>query len=387
MSTPLYEKVYVYLRSEIDRGRYGPGDLLPTEQQLARQFGVSRITTKRALQMLAAEGVIDRHPGRGSFVTPQTEAVLPAVVGDETPAGESDAYAALIGLVLPEFADSYGLKLLSGIEQGVDERGAFLTVARSYGEQSLEEKAIHKLLALGVKGLIVFPVNGENYNPEILRLHLNGFPLVFIDKYLPGIPVPSLTTANTDAAYALAKHLTDLGHERIAFFSPPIKQTITLEDRFEGYSRALRDAGYVVDPTLSMLDLPSDMPTDPDSGYNQEHEAMIAEFLARHRDATAVFATEYQVAVHVWRVAKKLSIRVPEDLSIGCFDSPHCGDFGWRFTHVQQDEEAMGTAAVELLMSLIDRGVTTEVPSSVLSARLIVGDSTGPAAKARTYGS
>lgn len=68
MPTPLYHRLYVLIRDKIVSGEYQVGDLLPTEQDLLNQFGVSRITAKRALDDLAAEGLVERRRGMGSRV-------------------------------------------------------------------------------------------------------------------------------------------------------------------------------------------------------------------------------------------------------------------------------------------------------------------------------
>ncbi|MDP2859710.1 MAG: GntR family transcriptional regulator [Bacillota bacterium] len=65
---PLYHKVKEFLRQAITAGAYATGDLLPSETALCRQFGVSRITVRRALSDLAVEGLLQRKRGRGTFV-------------------------------------------------------------------------------------------------------------------------------------------------------------------------------------------------------------------------------------------------------------------------------------------------------------------------------
>lgn len=65
---PLYHQIYVVLRNRIYSGQIGPGDLVPGEQELAADFGVSRITAKRALNELAAAGLVVRERGRGTRV-------------------------------------------------------------------------------------------------------------------------------------------------------------------------------------------------------------------------------------------------------------------------------------------------------------------------------
>jgi GntR family transcriptional regulator len=65
---PLHRQLFLVLHDEIARGAIAPGDALPTEQSLCDQFGVSRITVRRALADLAQQGYIDRRQGVGSFV-------------------------------------------------------------------------------------------------------------------------------------------------------------------------------------------------------------------------------------------------------------------------------------------------------------------------------
>jgi GntR family transcriptional regulator len=66
--TPLYHQIYTILRDEIVSGAYPNGAILPSEFELTRQYGVSRVTAKRALNELAAEGLVSRERGRGTVV-------------------------------------------------------------------------------------------------------------------------------------------------------------------------------------------------------------------------------------------------------------------------------------------------------------------------------
>lgn len=88
---PKYHQVYLVLREQLGDGRFaGP---LPGELALAGQFGVSRVTVRRALERLAAEGLIDRSPGRGTL--PRVPAVTAAVAA----ARDEGSRAQLSGLL------------------------------------------------------------------------------------------------------------------------------------------------------------------------------------------------------------------------------------------------------------------------------------------------
>ncbi len=70
-STPIFQRIKDYLTSEIAAGRWKEGDVVPSEQALVRQFGVSRMTVNRAVRELTAEHVLTRRHGSGTFVAPQ----------------------------------------------------------------------------------------------------------------------------------------------------------------------------------------------------------------------------------------------------------------------------------------------------------------------------
>lgn len=70
-STPIFQRIKDYLVGEIASGRWKEGDLVPSEQALVRQFGVSRMTVNRAVRELTAEQVLTRRQGAGTFVAPQ----------------------------------------------------------------------------------------------------------------------------------------------------------------------------------------------------------------------------------------------------------------------------------------------------------------------------
>ena len=66
--TPLYHRIYLKLKQDVTQGIYPPNTCLPSEQEISRAFGVSRITAKRAMDELAAEGLVIRGRGRGTRV-------------------------------------------------------------------------------------------------------------------------------------------------------------------------------------------------------------------------------------------------------------------------------------------------------------------------------
>jgi GntR family transcriptional regulator len=79
---PLYAQLAELLRDQIRSGRYRPGDRLPGEPVLTRQYRVSRATVAKALEQLEGDGLVRRRQGRGTFVQPtRMSRPLPELTG------------------------------------------------------------------------------------------------------------------------------------------------------------------------------------------------------------------------------------------------------------------------------------------------------------------
>lgn len=83
--SPKYHALYTQLRRDITDGKLAPHKQLPTEDALCRAHKVSRGTVRKALDMLSVEGVIRREQGRGVFVNPPRQALLPFTLADPAP--------------------------------------------------------------------------------------------------------------------------------------------------------------------------------------------------------------------------------------------------------------------------------------------------------------
>ncbi|HEX3969348.1 MAG TPA: GntR family transcriptional regulator [Edaphobacter sp.] len=80
--TPLYFQIQSHLLKMIQSGQLRAGDPVPSEEELARVYGVSRMTTRQALQSLKSQGYADGQKGRGTFVTqPKVEKDIAHLAG------------------------------------------------------------------------------------------------------------------------------------------------------------------------------------------------------------------------------------------------------------------------------------------------------------------
>jgi len=67
--TPLYLQIAAILRGQIERGEIAPGRPVPSETQLMGRYEVARLTARKAVRVLADEGLVEVVPGRGAYVT------------------------------------------------------------------------------------------------------------------------------------------------------------------------------------------------------------------------------------------------------------------------------------------------------------------------------
>ena len=339
---PIYRQIYEEIRDNIQSGKYKTGDKIPTESEWATLYGVSRITSQKALDLAADDDLISKKPGKGSFVKENAK--------------RKSCYrrtnGKLIGIIQPDYSDLYGLEIFNTVMNLTQESGDLLLTGLSNNDIETEKKTIQQFISSGVDGLIIFPVHDESFNIEIMKLIFDGFPVVLVDRYLKDISCPNVISRNLDAACKGMKYLYSFGHKHIGIISRAIGTTSSLQEREKGIMNAAMESGYTINPDkwyTSFYDL--DPINDADK-YNGQIKD-VKNFLLRNKEITAVFGLEYTALGPVFSAAHELGLKIPEDLSIICFDSPSnllhdiCS-----ISHMKQNETEIATRAFLLLQKM-----------------------------------
>lgn len=245
---PLYKQIRQHVLDQIHKKRWLPEQQIPSEHELAEQFQVSRVTVRGALSELVNEGVIYRIPGKGSFVHSGTASqVLSEKDADPAPNGRK-----MVAFLMPRLDNRFTANVVSGIESELSKNGYHLLFCKTHDSRELEKKQkLKEMISLGVDGIVVYPVSDESYNEDILKLSLDRFPLVVVDRYLRGIETNCVCSDNLQGVYKATNHLIELGHRNIAYINSVI-QTTSLEDRLNGYHRALADSFIPIDYRLQV---------------------------------------------------------------------------------------------------------------------------------------
>jgi DNA-binding LacI/PurR family transcriptional regulator len=259
-------------------------------------------------------------------------------------------------------------RMVLAIEGRAHELGYDIVFMHTLNSTEREEACIRRLLSRRVDGMFLSPVYRidpeSRVYQELQSLHtptvLLGPAARFCSSFL------SVQVEDLLASYAATQHLIGLGHKRIAFLSGP-QAAPWSHERFEGYRRALREAGMDVDDRLVFQ-----------AGTTVEDGAKTAmQILNESCEATAVQATSDLVAVGCADALLNQGIRIPEDMSVVGFGNILTSEyFRVPLTTIRQPKFRLGLAAVDAMLHLLRH---QPAESKRLPAELIVRASTGPA--------
>jgi GntR family transcriptional regulator of arabinose operon len=371
-STPLHEQLLNQIRDLILSGDWAPEDLLPSETELQHQLKISRSTIRQALSKAEAQGLIERVPGKGTFVA-------------RSPTGQADSR--LIGYISCDSFRHLQSQLLSGAESVVAAQGYRVVFCNSNRDPGEESRLLQQLvLEDKVRGILIWPVLHDDPSRRLFQLAQQDLvPLVLVDRTFKGLPYDYVTSDNYGGAYSAVEHLASLGHRRIAFLSRPILQLLTIAERLRGYQDALRSAGLTpLEPWLvgnANQEMEIVVALRSYSDVHSQDVEQIARYLESPARPTAIFAMNDMMAMQAVKAARLAGLRVPEDLSLVGFDDEAIVNtlLDVPLTTVAQDAVTLGRRAAELLIERIE-GHAGPSRGKVVPTELRVRASTAPPA-------
>lgn len=267
-----------------------------------------------------------------------------------------------IGLLVPDLENPFFSSIAAGALAEAHKHDQVLTISSAEGSRSKEVMAIDELSRSLIDGLIYIPVSTGDPLPEVERFrHL---PVVVAGRRGVFKERPNVYVDNVKGGYIATKYLAALGRRRIAFLAgfwdPPCSaQTIidalgrenagafTTLDRFQGYMKALEEAGLPYDPELVVI-----------VGYDHKAGYMGAgELIGRLVNVDGILAANDQVAAGALTFLREQGISVPTDISvIGYDDGPTASLTYPQLTSVRQDARKLGQASIEVMNRLLSNG-------------------------------
>ncbi|QAY67101.1 GntR family transcriptional regulator [Paenibacillus protaetiae] len=363
---PKYIQLKQEIMSWIAAREYKPHDRLPSENEIAAQFEMSRQTVRQALGDLEQEGRLYRVQGKGTFVS--GHAPLPERSGD-------GAGGMTVGLITTHISDYIFPAIVRGVESTLRQQGAKLLLASTDNEKAKERESLASMLREPLTGLIIEPTKsaeGDTNFDLFLTLDAQQIPYVMLNERYSDVDAPVLRIDDELGGYLAAQHLLELGHTQIAgFFKTDDFQGV---HRMRGFLRALREHRMAVQPDNLVRYTTEEKYTRPQS--------MLADMLDREhaQRPTAVICYNDELAVLMLDVIRRSGLQVPEHLSIvGFDDSSLATATEVKLTTLTHPKSEMGADAVDMLMKLAQRQPGERImPDKIYAPSLVVRESTQP---------
>ena len=349
-----HEDIAQELRRRILTVQYGPGQRIPPERELIEEFGCSRMTVAKAMAPLVADGLIERHPGRGTFVTKGQHKPGPA-----GPAGRSNGRAATRGNVIKYISpgqeesvrDSRN-DVLSALHGVLDEAGYHVSIDL-YGDLDEHLRCLAKVHDRQIAGVVLWPAPHARTRKAISELVRAAIPLVLVDTYLPDLDCDYVVTDNIEGAALMVRHLAQLGHRRICYLTPLPDRT-SLRDRLTGFLRGLVEAELPVDDG-SVARLPMLAPLGAVPPDSEALAGLLDRVMGAAVPPTALFTSNDTLALAILPLLHARGLSVPEDVTLVGYDGIEAGEFGAvPLTTIKQDFGDMATVAARILLERFD---------------------------------
>lgn len=267
-----------------------------------------------------------------------------------------------IGAIISDITNPFFGELFKGIEDTLQRLPEPLNVILCNTEEDVEKERLYLDLLMDkrIDGLILAPAGG---NVEVLAaLADRSFPMVFVDRALPSVPVDEVMVDNFAASEELVRHLVEQGHRRIALLQATLHAD-SIEQRVVGYRSALEQAGIPFKREL-IVESASDLDSAHLSGCRLLDIAPLPD---------AVFCTNNFMTLGMMRAIHDRELDTPADIAVAGFD-----DFFWadsfrpRVTAIAQPAYEMGQVAARRLCERIGSAVHTEPVRTLLPTQLTI---------------
>lgn len=344
-----YELIIREIKKGINSGEYDVNTKIPSENQLAEKFGVSRQTVRKALAQLIDDGYLYAVHGSGTFVAERRV---------------KRGHSKNIAVVSTYMTDYIFPRVIQGINQVLDENGYSIILKTTNNSRKGEAWCMEELLSKNIDGMIIEPSQSAiSCQHQVLydQMDAMGIPYVFIQGcYESMMDRPHVMLDDVEGGRLITEHLLKLGHKRIAgIFKADDSQGIL---RHKGYVKALAAAGIAYDPDLVIWYHTKDRNIKPMEGLTRILESGIS--------CHAVVCYNDEIAADVIKGLTAIGRNVPHDISVTGFDNSLLSH-SKGITTIAHPQEELGKRAAETLIGLIDGSITRGEAHVLLEPELV----------------
>lgn len=329
---------------------------MPTIYDIAKKSGVSVTTVSR---------VINNHP----HVREETRARVMGILKDMSFVPNTNAGSLVrkstssIAVLVPDITNTFFTTLLRGVEDKANESGLSVLLGNTDEEADKEQAYINTFMERRVDGLIIVPADTRKKGFKTIMQH--ELPLVLVDRSIKGVETDFVGSDNQLGARMMIDYLVKLGHRNFGIISGS-RDISVFRERIEGAQSALGQLGIPLDPSFIL----SGSKPNKDTGYKLTHK-----LLNLSPRPSAIFAANKSLAVGAVLALHDADLKVPEDVSVVCFDDNDENTFNPFFTSIIQPAYMMGHVAAELLLKRL-KSKDAEVSRLQMQPRMVIRHST-----------
>ncbi len=270
-----------------------------------------------------------------------------------------------IGVILPTIDHYFFSTVLKGIMNKAHNSNYLVLIGESGHQTDKEQQIMDQFINHCVTGVIISTTVGSEVKDTLEPLRRRRIPFIQVDRPAGDKDDPYVRYDDEKGAFLATEHLIDRGFKKIALIKGPDICNIS-NARLSGYQLAMEKYNLPFDPRFVKSGNNIDF---AENGYHLARQVL----LAKNRP-DAIFTITDELATGVYRAAKELNLRIPDDLGIvGYSNSKISTHLSPPLTTVEQPGEEMGEQAFDFLQQSII-GNASDL-SKTFDARLIIRDS------------
>jgi len=215
-----------------------------------------------------------------------------------------------LGVIVPRLNSLFMSSVIAGIEKVSNLKNYNLIISQSLEQESREKANATTMFNNRVDGLIV-SLAADTKDYDHFDVFLNRqIPLVFFDRVPTEINATKVLIDNKKSGYLAAKHLVDQGCRYVMHITGNLGRNV-YQDRFEGYKKALEEAGLTFEDEMLMTNDLSE----------EAIQTSIETILKQERLPDGLFISNDTSAAFALSILKERGLRVPEDIAIVGFNN------------------------------------------------------------------
>jgi LacI family transcriptional regulator len=270
----------------------------------------------------------------------------------------------ILSLLITDITNPFYTTIARGAEDAAMRFGYKLLFGNSDENIIKEKDYLDMILSTRVDGVLFAPAGDQSLD-HLRLLEKRKIPFVLLDREVPGVESDIVLGDSKEGARQLVEHLLELGHSRITLINGS-SDTSTARSRLQGYKTALTQRNIVFDPQL-VLEV---------TFRGLENKSVLTPLFALDEPPTAIFAANNFLAISIMRSLKSMNLRVPEDISLVCYDDLGiASELNPFLTVAVQPAYQFGYEGIGLLIERIQGTAPSEPRTLLFPSEMVIGSS------------